>query len=265
MSNPILEKSLDEIIGEHKSERPSRPSGGQRRNNNRARVNKPGRNDGGRGDRRGGAPRARHPRPQGRSIPREILALAAGRPLLRIKNIHEDLTGQDLSQLFDGIAPVEFVKFDPADEDNAYVCFESDNARHNAVAISKFDGKKAMGRDLVVESTTSLADRIVLPSRSRGDFRGERAPDSHPARRDRRRGNGASRGGREREQGREPREARPKPVKKSVDDLDNELNAYMAGESANLPSTTPVDSAPQVESAPTAAPEASGNDEMTLD
>lgn len=122
---------------------------------------------------------------------------------MRIKNVHPELTGQDLSQLYDAVAPVEFVKFDPRNDTVAYVCFEENNARNNSVAIAKYDGRMAMGRKISVELTTLLADRIVAPAR-RGHERGER-----PARSERSAKVAGAR------------------APKTVDDLDDELSAYM--------------------------------------
>lgn len=159
-----------------------------------------------------------HHRPQDRrppryasssSIPSDIAHAANGRPILRVKNIHHDLNGEDLSNLFSGVATVEFIKFDPQRDTVAYVCFETDNTENNAIAISKFDGKKAMGKLLIVENATSLADRIIAAPKeyNRAPREYIRAPrPQHPKRRPAR---------------------KPKPVKKSIDDLDDELSAYM--------------------------------------
>lgn len=119
------------------------------------------------------------------------------------------MNGEDLSNLFDGVAPVEFVKFDPRKDDVAYVCFQYDHNKNNAIAISRFDGRKAMGENLVVESATSLADRIVVP---KGNQKGPRIAAS----------------------GSKPHNAmkkKQKPQKKSIDTLDEELSAYMSGKS----------------------------------
>lgn len=122
------------------------------------------------------------------------------------------MNGEDLSNLFDGVAPVEFVKFDPRKDDVAYVCFQYDHNKNNSIAISRFDGRKAMGENLVVESATSLADRIVAP---RGNPRGPRnAAPGGP-------------GGKPQN----PLKRKQKPQKKSVDTLDEELSAYMSGKS----------------------------------
>lgn len=119
------------------------------------------------------------------------------------------MNGEDLSNLFDGVAPVEFVKFDPRKDDVAYVCFQYDHNKNNSIAISKFDGRKAMGENLVVESATSLADRIVAP---RGNTRDPK---------------NATPGGKPQN----PLKKKQKPQKKSVDTLDEELSAYMSGKS----------------------------------
>lgn len=148
--------------------------------------------------------------------------------MLRLKNVHRDLDGEDLNNLFLNIAPVDFVKFDPRDEAVAYVCFQLSNAENNARAILKFDGKKAMGNTLIVENATSLADRIAPTLRP--------PRDSYPARAPRER---ETSGGREvpRVKARKPKARKPKPVKKTAEDLDKELSAYM-GESAPEPAST---------------------------
>lgn len=166
--------------------------------------------------------------------------------MLRVKNVHPELTGQDLSQLFDGIAAVEFVKFDPSNDSVAYVCFEHSNAKNNSIAISKFDGRMAMGREIAVESTTSLADRIIAaPPRERG---------AKPV------GNNSRENGNKKPAKQAKKERPPKPVKKTVDDLDDELSAYMAGQAAPKPEQAPAQS--EVEQP---EPSADVNDEMTLD
>lgn len=147
----------------------------------------------------------------GESIPREVSALAHSRPLLRVKNIHPDLSGEDMSQLFESIGPVEFVKFDPKREDIAYICFQQNQSRNNSLAVSKFDGRKAMNQTLVVENATSLADRIVPAGgpRKSNTLLGKRKVNNLPGR------NALRRKGRS-----EP---------KSVESLDAELSAYMEG------------------------------------
>lgn len=145
--------------------------------------------------------------------------------MLRLKNIHPELNGMDMSSLFSTVAPVDFVKFDPRNETIAYVCFQLNFAENNHKAIQKFDGKKAMGNTLVAESATSLADRIAPasfgPRRERVPSRQEAAP-------------------RPREQHRvtvkakvtAERAKKVRPVKKTAEDLDNELAAYMNAASA---------------------------------
>lgn len=125
-----------------------------------------------------------------------------------MKNIHPELNGEDLSNLFSSISPVEFVKFDPKDDAVAYVCFQSNNAHNNSSAISKFDGRKAMGNHLVVENATSLADRILAPVKQASE---RYTKGTSPAKKPKR---------------------KPKPQKKSIDDLDEELSAYMNKQSS---------------------------------
>lgn len=206
MSN-ILEKSLDDIISESK---PTHSKSRIPRNRRRPGHTSP-------------PPYKRHPtgtrihkhrsppyRPISRSInstlPRDIAALAGPRPVLRVKNIHPELNGEDLSKLFGNISPVDFVKFDAVNDSVAYVCFHSDCVMSNAEAIQRYDGKKAMGKILVVENAVSLADRITsLPVReTRGSDRG------------------GSRGGKHRK----PRRF-GKRFGASAEELDKELSDYM--------------------------------------
>lgn len=157
-------------------------------------------------------------RPSG--IPQEIQESAGPRPILRVKNIHSDLDGGDLLELFSGIAAVDFIKFDPKKDSVAYVCFQERNSENNRAAIAKFDGRKAMGKILIVENASSLADRIAVPRNDR-----ERADRNERADRDGRRGRGQA----------QARTRKPRPQKKTVDDLDEELSAYMAGNGGDKP------------------------------
>lgn len=144
---------------------------------------------------------------------------------MRVKNIHSDLDGNDLLELFLGVAAVDFIKFDPKKDSVAYVCFQERNSENNRIAISKFDGRKAMGKILIVENASSLADRIAAPrsDRERAD-RNER--NERNERNDGRRG---------RVNQAQARTRKPKPQKKTVDDLDQELSAYMAGNEGDKP------------------------------
>lgn len=153
--------------------------------------------------------------------------------MLRLKNIHPDLNGMDLSDLFLNIAPVDFVKFDPRDETVAYVCFQLDFNENNTRAIHKFDGKKAMGNILIVENATSLAERIApLPvSRApRGSRDSIRSRDDHRARETTR----PRENHRAKVKVNQQRERKPKPVLKTAEDLDKELSAYMNGGNESL-------------------------------
>ncbi|KAK6463811.1 hypothetical protein DFJ63DRAFT_318833 [Scheffersomyces coipomensis] len=219
----ILEKSLDDIIGENKPSHQRRSQGGSsyRRGGpthayrskylSSSRTYRPY-------DRNSSRPSSA-PLPGARansSLSKDIQGLAGNRPVLRVKNIHPDLNGEDLSNLFGNVSPVDFVKFDNRNDDIAYVCFHNDNARSNSEAIDKFNGKKAMGQTLIVENAQSLAERIkILPVNERI------RPASAPKERDTYRGTS-------RPISRE-RKVKPKPSKKSLTDLDDELNAYMNG------------------------------------
>ncbi|EGW32312.1 uncharacterized protein SPAPADRAFT_61389 [Spathaspora passalidarum NRRL Y-27907] len=203
----ILEKSLDEIIGEKKKDprRGPRPGPPRRFRGGHASFSRGGGAQHGKIHKQRPAGHHGHPkRLNYSSLPRDIASLAGSRPVLRVKNIHPDLNGEDLSQLFGNISPVDFVKFDAENDSNAYVCFHNDNAKNNAEAIEKYDGKKAMGKILIVENAVSLADRISsLPVR--------RQPVTPAALKHHKKPVGKGR-------------RRSKP---SVEDLDKELNAYM--------------------------------------
>lgn len=152
--------------------------------------------------------------------------------MLRLKNVHGDLDGEDLNNLFLNIAPVDFVKFDPREETTAYVCFQLNNSENNARAILKFDGKKAMGNTLIVENATSLADRIAPSRPQRDTVRGGR--DSRPPRDD-------SAKEAPRVRARKPKARKPRPVKKTAEDLDAELSAYMGETSEPAPAFSAQD------------------------
>lgn len=130
-----------------------------------------------------------------------------------MKNIHPELNGKDLNDLFSSVAPVEFVKFDPRKDSIAYVCFQHNYSQNNTEAVSRFDGRKAMGKILIVENATALADRIEIAPRRERHREDRREREVHP---------------RVRAKQQKPKKARP--AKKSVEDLDAELTAYMNGD-----------------------------------
>ncbi|EGV60339.1 hypothetical protein PSN45_001908 [Yamadazyma tenuis] len=166
-------------------------------------------------------------------IPSYITELTSN-PVIRIRNIHPELTEDDLSGLLSQISPVEFVKFDADKKSVAYCGFQENWSENNAESIKKFDGRKAMGKILIVEdplkpkTVKSLQDRLgPLPGARERGFRG-------PKRRD----NRGPRGPRDSRDFRDPGDIRqkqrgrreppkPKKVPKSVEDLDRELSEYM--------------------------------------
>lgn len=182
-------------------------------------------------------------------MPNQIATAAEGRPMLRLRNIHPDLNGMDLSNLLNTVAPVDFVKFDPRNETIAYVCFQNNYTENNNRAILKFDGKKAMGNTLVVENATSLADRIA-PAQLRQNREFSRDDRNGRERRDRRDDASASH---PREQHRVRAKAKAKverakkirPVKKTAEDLDSELSAYMNAASSEPAAAEPAPFAAQ--------------------
>ncbi|ODQ77517.1 hypothetical protein BABINDRAFT_54454, partial [Babjeviella inositovora NRRL Y-12698] len=214
----LLEKSLDDIIGDQ----PTKPRAS--RNDRVSKIRGPRR-----GSNRDSFASRAHAISHSPSmqIPDEIEAKSHGQPLLRIRNLHFQLTSEDLAQLFDQVNTLEFceVQYDLMDESRstgvAYVQFSSNQARNNAIAIEKFNGKKAVGRILIVENARGLADRLSLPSRGNRRGRPERS------------GAGAGSSYRpEDEEKRAPkerkaREPRAKRVKKTVEELDAELSEYL--------------------------------------
>lgn len=147
--------------------------------------------------------------------------------MLRLRNIHPELNGMDLSNLLSTIAPVDFVKFDPRNETMAYVCFQQNCIENNKKAIQKFDGKKAMGNTLVVESAASLADRISIAS---GPSSRSKLPESGPRAREQPRARARAKVTKAKAE-----KTRNIKVKKTAEDLDSELAAYMnaaSGETA---------------------------------
>lgn len=81
-----------------------------------------------------------------------------------------------------------------------------------------------MGETLVVENAVSLADRITAAARplprssNNGDIRLSKGPKQQKPQKQR-------------------APAKPKPQKKSIDDLDSELEAYMSGKSPDAAKT----------------------------
>lgn len=183
----LLEKSLDEIIGEN----PKRGRKGP--NSNRNKPNQGGRPRHGRIGKKPTHTRApnrslKRPNPQNKEAER----LAGGEPYLRIRNLHFDLSEEDIQQLFSQVGPVRFciIELDSTARPTgtAYAGFE--DVRDCDEAISRFDGRRAAGQVISVDFAIPLTDRIQL-------------------------GRGPSRGS-----------SRKPP--KSVKDLDSELDSYMS-------------------------------------
>lgn len=128
---------------------------------------------------------------------------------------------------------MESLKFDLDNKSVAYCSFTENHQENIANAIEKFDGRKAMGKILIVEDPAnprkpkSLKDRLgpVRDRQPSGYGRGSRYGTPHGPRGGHRpRGaRGPSRGRESR--GRERREA--KKPQKTVEDLDRELSEYM--------------------------------------
>lgn len=203
----VLEKLLDDIIGDKQAvtRKPKVASKNLRGSSNADKLK-----------RRGQASQRRPPHRL--LLPREIEELAHGRSVLRVKNIHPDLNGQDLSDLFGAILSVDFVKFDTRNDTIAYVCFQRDDQRSYTDSVQKYDGRKAMGQVLGVEiangpQAVSLADRVGRPQKKVTKL--DKAKEQNSRRR----------GGKKEAK---PREEKHKRGPVLADDLDKELNAYMA-------------------------------------
>lgn len=135
---------------------------------------------------------------------------------MRVKNIHHELTEDDLKSLFEKVADIEFVKFDPNQKSVAYVEFkgEDDNIRESIKeSIKRFDGKKAMGKILIVEDTKkkTLLDRIKPKHQGRNRNDRNRQRNDH---------------GKARTSAK-PNHRKPKRIHKTAEQLDAELNDYM--------------------------------------
>ncbi|CAH6721285.1 hypothetical protein CLIB1444_05S07690 [[Candida] jaroonii] len=133
--------------------------------------------------------------------------------IIIIRNIHGDLTEEDITGLFVKISPVEFFKFHPEDRAIGYLVFEDD--KFNYKAIKQFNGKKAMGNTLVVEESNPkpLKERIITNGRGSRSV-GPKGTRSRP------------------KAGKERGFKGPKPKgrkieKKTAEQLDAELTAYM--------------------------------------
>jgi len=111
---------------------------------------------------------------------------------------------------------------------NAYVGFE--DTENNQLAVSKFDGKKAVGQVITVEEIKPLNVIAQAPRGPRNNTRGSSGPRGF---------RGSSKGG----PARGGRESRPK--KPTLEDLDAELNRYMSGEPEPEPEVQPEVSEPQ--------------------
>lgn len=156
--------------------------------------------------------------------------MAGSNPVIRIRNIHDELTEQDLTDLLAQVGPVKFVTFTLDNSSVAYGCFQENHLQLNHEAITRFNGKKAMGKILIVEDPRDLKDRIGGPRGHRGPKgpRGVNGPRGFN-----RSQRGGPRGG---PRGRGPKgyspygnapARRPKKPKKTAEDLDEELSAYM--------------------------------------
>ncbi|ODV84172.1 hypothetical protein CANARDRAFT_177051 [[Candida] arabinofermentans NRRL YB-2248] len=146
-------------------------------------------------------------------------------------NLHPAVVEADLNQLFSTIAPVKFavieLKTNGESSGIAFVGFEDPS--YCSLAVEKFDGRKAAGQIISVENAVPLAQRIGLPTDQNDDipysFKNDRSHRKLSARI----GNGpgariSTGAGVSSNKGR-------KITRKTLEELDAELNNYMGGES----------------------------------
>ncbi|QNQ00612.1 Conserved hypothetical protein [Yarrowia lipolytica] len=219
-----MDQALDEIIAQpsRRDDRPPRPERSRRSD---------------RGDRRGRdyddrrSTRGRGDRERGRFVDKRYRD-ALPNTVLLIRNLHYELTENDLYDLFNKVGRVDDVEihYDRSGRSlgDANVVFSRPEDAQDA--IDKFDGKRAAGlkievkidhrRDPALDLSERFGprDRSLSPGRDRpyGGYREDRPP---------RRGRGG-RGGRGRREGGSSTGRIPKE-KKTVEELDAELDSYM--------------------------------------
>ncbi|CDK27119.1 unnamed protein product [Kuraishia capsulata CBS 1993] len=177
-----LEQSLDAIIATGPSSRPPRRSNGVSKNTKSGRGRHP------RNDRVSFRPPPKN---------REAERLSEGKAYLRVRNLHPELSEQDIFDLFSKVGEVKFclIQFgtNGSSTGTAFVGFV--NPEDSRLAIEQFDGRKAAGQIISVENAVDLASRISVGAKKRGK-----------------------------------REPKPKDHKKSIEELDAELQNYMGGQ-----------------------------------
>lgn len=143
---------------------------------------------------------------------------------IKIVNLHPELTTEDLTQLMETVGPTTRVeiKYNTHGKSIGVAFVEYEFGRDAMEAIKRFDGRLAAGQIISVSSTMPLIDRI-----------GGRA-EPRPRRRNPKpvtvEGNG---------NGNAKPDGNPKPKRKerkTLEDLDNELNMYMNGEAGEVQS-----------------------------
>lgn len=211
----MLEQSLDAIIGDGKT------------SSSRGAARGPGSRKNMRGPRNAGS------RPPRRVTAESIPGVGRANEI-KILNLHPDLTVEDLTKLMQTVGEVTRVeiKYNTHGQSTGIAFVEFKNVHEANAAISKFDGRLAAGQVITVTTTLKLADRI-------GSGRGNNMRNAHvPSNRVRKdRGGRSGRGGRGGKKSVRPR--------KTLEDLDKELNAYMGvGETGGV---SEVNSQPVVE------------------
>ncbi|ODV93467.1 hypothetical protein PACTADRAFT_52048 [Pachysolen tannophilus NRRL Y-2460] len=152
----LLDRSLDEIIGE-KPSMGSRSHRGGRSNHRIGKRNGPAR-------RRGSSSSYRPYRQKYIAPNKEVEQLSGGRPYLRITNLNVELTENDIHDLFSKIGRVAFcrIDYDTAGYSKGVAYVGYDDPSLGKVAIDQFDGRKAAGQVISIEDSTPLSERIHL-------------------------------------------------------------------------------------------------------
>lgn len=177
MSGSLLDKSLDEIIGDSRSSKPLRGSrGGHRRGGSHRGVSKSFRS------RRGGYRSSHGDSYVPPVINREIEELSNGKPYLRITNLNYELTEQDIHQLFSQVGEVSFcrIEFDTQGNSKGIAYIGYVDPINNDLATDKFDGRRAAGQVITVKDVSKPRAPNPLFERISSTSTRERKSARHP-------------------------------------------------------------------------------------
>lgn len=239
-----MDKSLDEIIAGNGPPRRRGGGGGPRRGRGggppRDRIGKDSRDS---RDRRGPPPRdvredRRYTRSRSRSIsppPRETRERRdhgrERRPpqnrgtTIMISNLYYGLNEDDLEDLFGKVGPITSVKiqYDKSGRSEGYAWVTFEQHDHAMEAVGRFDGKKAAGQVITINLARGFGFQGIrdFERRLEGSGRGGSSTRGRGGR-----GRGRGRGGR----GASDNSGGSRRPKKSAEELDAELDAYMNNE-----------------------------------